>query len=135
MTGPRTLRHTLENVALRLAVLLGLLGVWWVATKYADSLFFPPPGDVLQAVSMDEAIEELGGQDGRGRNRDLDVGELFGIKPGENLLANPQETGSFTAKSTSTDAGKGVLHTKELAIKAGHNQSINHHWQAGLQQF
>jgi len=40
----------LQDVALRVAALVGLYLFWWFATSRADSLFFPEPTDVLPAV-------------------------------------------------------------------------------------
>jgi ABC-type nitrate/sulfonate/bicarbonate transport system permease component len=42
-----------RETALRLLVLAGALAFWKVATSLADSLFFPPPEDVLRAVWED----------------------------------------------------------------------------------
>ncbi len=60
-------------------------------------------GNVLELVALDEAVEDLGGEDGCRRDRDLDVGELVGIELGEDLLAHPQQTGGLAAESTVSD--------------------------------
>jgi ABC-type nitrate/sulfonate/bicarbonate transport system permease component len=47
--SPRTARLA-KDVGLQVSVILAVLVGWAVATNWADSLFFPPPGDVLSEV-------------------------------------------------------------------------------------
>ena len=46
-------RGILGRTLLRAAVIAGLVLFWWWATKRADSLFFPTPGKVFEAVWTD----------------------------------------------------------------------------------
>lgn len=54
-----SVRARFSDVALRIAVLAGLFAFWWWATARADSLFFPTPDKVFQAV-WDDWITNFG---------------------------------------------------------------------------
>jgi len=82
-------------------------------------------GDVRQVVSFHEAIEDIGGQNRRGRYRDPDVGEFVRAEPGQDFLTDADEARGLAAKSTAADTAERVLRTKELAIEAG---NVVHPW-------
>jgi ABC-type nitrate/sulfonate/bicarbonate transport system permease component len=51
------LRARLSDVGIRIAALAALLAVWWWATARADSLFFPTPDKVFEAVWNDWILD------------------------------------------------------------------------------
>ena len=55
MSAPRT--EAVKNLAIRIGVIATALVLWQVATVRADSLYFPPPTEVLAAVWNDWILE------------------------------------------------------------------------------
>jgi hypothetical protein len=83
--------------------------------------------DVFEVVSFDEAVEEIGGQDGRRRDGDLYVRKLVRIELGEDFLTHPQQAGRLAAERSVADPRERALRAEKLTIESRNAWALSVH--------